>query len=158
MSVEQSVAADGPMAAAVLAALDVPALLLTNDLGADLDGIAVERWLRRCGVNAIARARQGGVTPRIVVVADKQGTRTWFPYLPGVADSLARLDLSPAGLRLVCLHRLLLAHQGGGAPYDQGCSGGAGAGGSQPRGFARLPGSGRCCSRPSSPDHPEQYR
>lgn len=95
MSVEQSVAADGPMAAAVLAALDVPALLLTNDLGADLDGATVEQWLDRCGVTAIARTRQGAVTPRIVVVADQRGTRTWFPYLPGVAGSLAGLDLSP---------------------------------------------------------------
>jgi sugar/nucleoside kinase (ribokinase family) len=28
-------------------------------------------------------------------VADQDGTRTWFPYLPGVADCLGALDLGP---------------------------------------------------------------
>jgi hypothetical protein len=35
-------------------------------------------------------------TPRIVVVADDMGTRTWFAHLPGVAEALDELDLSCA--------------------------------------------------------------
>lgn len=37
----------------------------------------------------------GAATPQIVVVADDDGTRTWFPYVPGMADALSSLDLAP---------------------------------------------------------------
>jgi len=94
VSIEQSIAADAPMTAAVLGALGVPTLLLGNDIGADQKGAEVLAWLRRHGVDSTVGAKTGTATPRITVVADRNGTRTWFPYLPGVTDSLAALDLS----------------------------------------------------------------
>src|SRR5712691_3614349 len=95
LSVEHSIAADAPMAAAVLAALDVPTLLLSNVVGNDTKGVKVRGWLERYGVVTIASVIAGAPTPQIVVVADDDGTRTWFPHLPGVIDALALLDLSP---------------------------------------------------------------
>ena len=94
-TIERSTAADGPMTAAVLAALDVPTLLLANDVGEDAHGIEVSQWLQRYRVATTASVRARRVTPQIVVVADDDGTRTWFPFLPGVVDALATLDLSP---------------------------------------------------------------
>lgn len=93
LSIEHSVAADAPMTAAVLAALGLPALLLANDIGTDPGGTAVLGWLQRHKVSTTAGITAGTVTPRIIVVADNAGSRTWFPYLPGVVDALARLDL-----------------------------------------------------------------
>ncbi|WP_239310683.1 carbohydrate kinase family protein [Frankia sp. Cj3] len=91
---EASIAADGPMVAAVLAALDVPALVISNNFGDDAQGDQVQAWLHRRRVAATAEVVPGMATPQIVIVADEQGTRTWFPYLPGVAEALATADLS----------------------------------------------------------------
>jgi sugar/nucleoside kinase (ribokinase family) len=95
VSVERSIAADAPMAAAVLAALDVPTLLLANGIGNDQKGSEARAWLQRYGVDTTAGTKPNTTTPQIVVVADDNGTRTWFPYLPGVVDALAALDLTP---------------------------------------------------------------
>ncbi|WP_282777480.1 carbohydrate kinase family protein [Nocardia sp. CC201C] len=93
--VEQSTAADAPMAAAVLSALNVPTLLITNPIGDDEDGRTVHRWLRQRGVKTNVPPTPDVVTPWIVVVADDQHTRTWFAHLPGVAARLATADLAP---------------------------------------------------------------
>lgn len=95
VSVEHSIAADAPMTAASLVTLDVPTLLLANDIGNDQKGSDVRAWLQRYGVGTTMSMRPNTVTPRIVVVADDAGTRTWFPHLTGVSDTLATLDLSP---------------------------------------------------------------
>jgi sugar/nucleoside kinase (ribokinase family) len=95
LAVEQSIAADGPMTAAVLAALDVPTVLLSNSISEDSYGAEVERWLRRHQVATITKAVTGVPTPQTVVVADDQTTRTWFSYLPNVVDDLGALDLAP---------------------------------------------------------------
>jgi sugar/nucleoside kinase (ribokinase family) len=95
VSAEHSVAADAPMAAAVLTALDTPTLLLSNSVGNDIRGAEVQRWLQRHQVATAVEVASELATPQIVVVADESGTRTWFPYLPGVVDRLATLDLSP---------------------------------------------------------------
>ncbi|MBF6298981.1 carbohydrate kinase family protein [Nocardia amamiensis] len=92
---EQSIAADGPMAAAVLAALDAPTTLVGNDIGDDEDGRIVRTWLRRRNVTTTAMSDPGVVTPWIVVIADQHHTRTWFAHLPGVVEQLAAVDLSP---------------------------------------------------------------
>jgi sugar/nucleoside kinase (ribokinase family) len=94
-AIEQSIAADGPMVAAVLCALGMPSLLLANDVGDDARGIEVLQWLRRYGVATLATADASIATPQIVVVADNARTRTWFPYLPGVVDARARMNLTP---------------------------------------------------------------
>src|SRR6266851_485680 len=65
LAIEQSVAADGPMVAAVLAAAGVPALLLANDVGDDADGAAVRGWLRRHHVATTADTRDGHGSSRI---------------------------------------------------------------------------------------------
>lgn len=95
LSVERSIAADAPMAAAVLAALGVPTLLLANEIGNDQKGSQVRAWLQRYGVNSTIKVTTDTSTPQVVVVADDDGTRTWFPHLPGVNVALAAVDLSP---------------------------------------------------------------
>ncbi|MGW4842764.1 carbohydrate kinase family protein [Nocardia brasiliensis] len=90
-----SVAADGPMTAAVLAALGAPPFLIANDVGDDEQGLRVRQWLDDRHVSGSSRTGSAVVTPRIVVAADDDHTRTWFAHLPGVAESLARADLSP---------------------------------------------------------------
>jgi sugar/nucleoside kinase (ribokinase family) len=95
LTIEQSIAADAPMVAAALAAFGVPVLLLANDLGEDAQGTQVERWLERYRVPTTAAMVAEVTTPQIVVVADDAGSRAWFPFLPGVVDSLAALDLAP---------------------------------------------------------------
>jgi sugar/nucleoside kinase (ribokinase family) len=94
LSIEHSVAADAPMVAAVLTALDIPTVLLANDLGDDTSGAKVRTWLQRHGVMTRVNVAAGVPTPRVVIVADDEQTRTWFAYLPVVADSLATVDLS----------------------------------------------------------------
>ncbi|MEU0870592.1 MULTISPECIES: PfkB family carbohydrate kinase [Nocardia] len=91
---EQSIAADGPMTAAVLAALDVPTLLVANRIGNDEAGGRVGRWLQQRAVPTTAVASAEVSTPRIVVVADDHNTRTWFAHLSGVANELTNVDLS----------------------------------------------------------------
>ncbi|WP_280248787.1 carbohydrate kinase family protein [Nocardia abscessus] len=90
-----SVAADGPMTAAALASLGAPSLLIANDIGDDEQGQHVHRWLEERGVERTSAIRSEVVTPRIVVAADDDHTRTWFAHLPGVVGSLERVDLSP---------------------------------------------------------------
>ncbi|QLY30402.1 carbohydrate kinase family protein [Nocardia huaxiensis] len=94
-SIEPSLAADGPMTAAVLASLGVPSLLLSNDIGNDDCGRFVQQWLTERHVEARFNARPETNTPRIVVAADEDHTRTWFAHLPGVVDSLEQVDLAP---------------------------------------------------------------
>lgn len=94
-AVEHSIAADGPMVAATLEALGVSTCLLTNDIGEDTHGRAAQTWLKRNGVAAVVNVRQHVPTPWIVIIADHKQTRTWFPYLPGVAEALERVDVTP---------------------------------------------------------------
>jgi sugar/nucleoside kinase (ribokinase family) len=95
MQAEASIAADGPMVAAVLAALGVPALVVSNNIGDDGPGDQVRAWLHRNRVSTTAETVPGLATPQIVIVADDHGTRTWFPQLPGVAEALGAVDLAP---------------------------------------------------------------
>ncbi|GAB2689592.1 carbohydrate kinase family protein [Nocardia thraciensis] len=94
-SFDWSVAADGPMTAAVLAAFGAPPFLIANDIGDDEQGQFVREWLDDRQVAGTSRAKSTVVTPRVVVAADDDHTRTWFAHLPGAAESLARADLSP---------------------------------------------------------------
>jgi sugar/nucleoside kinase (ribokinase family) len=94
LSIEDSIAADGPMVAAVLAALDVPTRLLSNDVGDDEKASAVLGWLRRNRIPRLGAGPLSALTPRITVVADKDETRTWFVHLPHVVEQMTRLDLA----------------------------------------------------------------
>jgi sugar/nucleoside kinase (ribokinase family) len=93
--IEESVAADGPMVAAVLATLGQPGLLIANDIGNDPTGLQVRSWLQQHHVKTTAGTKADSATPRIVVVGDNHDTRTMFPYLPGVADELEGIALAP---------------------------------------------------------------
>ncbi|MFF0493639.1 carbohydrate kinase family protein [Nocardia sp. NPDC004068] len=92
---EQSIAADGPMAAAVLAALHAPTTLVANTIGDDREGRTVRTWLQHRNVTTTAMSATSVTTPWIVVIADGHHTRTWFAHLPGVVEQLAAVDLSP---------------------------------------------------------------
>ena len=112
LATERSIAADGPMVAAVLAALGQPSLLLSNDIGDDASGSHVREWLTRFQVSATASVRAGLATPQIVVVGDDLDTRTMFPYVPGVAEGLARIALEPlasAALAYIDCYRFVTA-------------------------------------------------
>ncbi|WP_280450679.1 carbohydrate kinase family protein [Nocardia cyriacigeorgica] len=93
--VEYSIAADAPMTAAALSALDVPTLLIANEIGVDSRGRQARRWLSARDINVPETDDADVVTPWIVVVADDDHTRTWFAHLPGVSESLERADLAP---------------------------------------------------------------
>ena|SRR2546426_8384565 len=82
LAVESSIAADGPMVAAVLSALGVPALLLSNGIGQDSRGTEIQAWLRRYHVATSVRPTVGTTTPWIVIVADAHHTRTGSPTCP----------------------------------------------------------------------------
>ncbi|WP_458688764.1 carbohydrate kinase family protein [Nocardia tengchongensis] len=97
LATEESIAADGPMTAAVLAALGVPTLLVANRIGNDDVGGRVGRWLQQHHVPTTAVVSTDVATPKIVVVADSRDTRTWFAHLPGVTDELRHSDLSSIG-------------------------------------------------------------
>jgi sugar/nucleoside kinase (ribokinase family) len=94
-AIEESIAADGAMVAAVLAGLGLPSLLLASNIGGDNSGAFVYNWLHDRGVETTARMVDGHPTPHVVVVGDNQHTRTFFPHLPGVADELDRVNLAP---------------------------------------------------------------
>jgi sugar/nucleoside kinase (ribokinase family) len=94
-TVEDSIAADGPMVAAVLAALGQPSLLMANSIGDDPSGYQVRNWLQQHRIQTTTDIKAGSATPRIVVVGDNHHTRTMFPYLPGVADELEGIALAP---------------------------------------------------------------
>ncbi|WP_197534136.1 hypothetical protein [Nocardia farcinica] len=70
-------------------------MLVANDIGDDEQGQHVRRRLEERGVERTFAIRSEVVTPRIVVAADDDHTRTWFAHLPGVVSSLGRADLSP---------------------------------------------------------------
>ncbi|MQY26106.1 carbohydrate kinase family protein [Nocardia aurantia] len=92
---EYSIAADAPMAAAVLVALDAPTLLIANNIGTDHLGGQARTWLEQHNVPTTAEAHENLSTPSITVIADGAATRTWFAHLPGVVDALQQVDLSP---------------------------------------------------------------
>jgi sugar/nucleoside kinase (ribokinase family) len=96
-AIEQGIAADAPMVAAVLTAFGQPSLLLANRIGDDRSGDQVAAWLQMHRVTTAAKQTAGIATPQITVVGDSQHTRTMFPFLQGVADELERMDLAPLG-------------------------------------------------------------
>lgn len=75
-TIEDSIAADGPMVAAVLAALGQPSLLMANGVGDDPPGHHVRNWLQQHRVQTTTDIKAVSTTPRIVVVGDNHDTRT----------------------------------------------------------------------------------
>lgn len=92
--VERFLAADGPIAAGAAATLGRRVMLVSNSLADDDIGQYVRRQLTDWGVDPPRISADRNVTPLSTVVAAANGTRTWFPYLPGVATELGTVDLA----------------------------------------------------------------
>jgi sugar/nucleoside kinase (ribokinase family) len=89
------IAADGPIVAAAAVILGHQATLVSNSVADDETGDQVKRQLEAWGVASVFPASpQRTITPFSTVIAAADGSRTWFPYLPGVIRELAVADLS----------------------------------------------------------------
>lgn len=62
-AIEESIAADGPMVAAVLSALGQPSLLIANGLGDDPTGHHVRSWLQQHRVQTTAGTKADSASP-----------------------------------------------------------------------------------------------
>lgn len=92
---ERFIAADGPIVAAAAVMLGHRATLLSNSVADDEVGYQLRRQLADWGVASVLPApAQRAITPFSTVIAAADGSRTWFPYLPGVVSELAAGDLS----------------------------------------------------------------
>lgn len=85
-------AGDGPLVAAGLRALGHPATLHSNPVADDAPGRAITACLAAWEVPLRTSAHTAQQTRTNIVVVDKQGHRTWFSGLAGVADELRALD------------------------------------------------------------------
>jgi sugar/nucleoside kinase (ribokinase family) len=89
------IAADGPIVAAAAVMLGHRATLISNSVADDEMGDQIKGQLEAWGVaSAFPACAQRAITPFSTVVAAADGSRTWFPYLPGVVRELAVADLS----------------------------------------------------------------
>jgi sugar/nucleoside kinase (ribokinase family) len=92
---ERFIAADGPIVAAGAVMLGHRATLLSNNVADDETGDQLKRQLEAWGVASVFPASaQRAITPFSTVIAAADGSRTWFPFLPGVVSELATTDLS----------------------------------------------------------------
>src|SRR5688572_25507505 len=92
---EQSLAADGAIAAVMLASMGHRAVLAANSVAYDAAGQGLLELLERLSVHYLsASVAARAASPQIAVISDRAGSRTWFPYLPAVNQELLALDLS----------------------------------------------------------------
>ena len=91
---ERFVAGDGPIVAGALCALGESAVLGSNQVANDAEGQAVLTRLRLWGVTLAPSAASASQTRANVVICDRDGNRTWFSGLRGIADELAAIDLA----------------------------------------------------------------
>lgn len=94
--VDASIAADGPLTAITAAQLGMRVGLVANAVGTDLAGQRLLEHLTRLGIRHTIAAVADTPTPRLTVVVDDTGTRTWF----------ASLQRAPAELQTANLHLL----------------------------------------------------
>jgi sugar/nucleoside kinase (ribokinase family) len=92
---DRSIAADGPIVSAAAVMLGHRATLVSNSVACDETGSYLKRQLNAWGVaNVSPPPGQRARTPFSTVIAAADGSRTWFPHLPGVVDELAEVDVS----------------------------------------------------------------
>jgi hypothetical protein len=91
---DQFLAADGPIIAGAAIALGCQAHLTSNSLADDVMGRYVRKNLDTWGVahNWPERAHRE-ITPHSTVISSRDGSRTWFPYLPDVLNEMMTVDL-----------------------------------------------------------------
>jgi sugar/nucleoside kinase (ribokinase family) len=123
-NIDESIAADGAMAAAMLASLGQPSLLLTNNVGDDGSGAHVLNWLRDYGATTTAQMVGGHPTPQVVIVGDNHHTRTFFPYLPGVGPTSWKASTWSHWPVRRRVHRQVHLHCQSGVLGDTGSQGG----------------------------------
>lgn len=92
--VDASIAADGPLTAVTAARLGMRVGLVANAVGADLAGQRLLERLTSLGICHTIAAAADTATPRLTIVVDDTGTRTWF----------ASLQRAPAELQTANLH------------------------------------------------------
>ena len=109
----EAVGADAPIVALLAARFGLRTGLVCNPVGTDVTGHFLEGRLGRGGISTNMRCSTASRTPQTFIVADEAPTRTWFSFLPGVAQSLREADLSLMdGSRLVyldCYHLIRAA-------------------------------------------------
>src|SRR5437016_5320484 len=110
-AIERSIAADGPMVAAVLSALGATALLLSNGMGNDIRGTEIQAWLRRHHVAAEARPTTGIATPWIAIVIDAPPDAYVVPVLARRNRHAVSLGFHVAARSILRLRRLLRTHR-----------------------------------------------
>lgn len=89
-----SVAADGPLAAAIGAGLGMRVGLIANPVGEDPAGRHLLDWLASAGIRHDIGTDPHSPTPQLTVVADDAGSRTWFANLQRAFDHLHTVDLA----------------------------------------------------------------
>lgn len=85
---------DAPIVALLASYLGLEVGLISNDVGNDLSGKQLTRFLERLNVRSTVTNKNGFQTPYTVVISDLQNTRTWFAFLPAVKEHLLTTELA----------------------------------------------------------------
>lgn len=93
-SATTAVAGDAPIVALTCARLGLVTALVSNSVGSDAAGRRLAALLASCGVQQLGHHGPGDATPRLTVVSDDQGTRTWFAHLGHALTGLSRTNPS----------------------------------------------------------------
>ena len=89
-----SIAADGPITALTAMLLGLRVGLISNQIGTDPEGQRLLSTLDRAHIQHIIEPVTHGTTPKLTVITDDAGTRTWFAWLDHAYAQLAVADLS----------------------------------------------------------------
>lgn len=88
-----SIAADGPLTALTAASLGLRVGLIANQVGTDPAGQRLTSWLTNVGIHHSIGNDPDSGTPRLTVITDDAGTRTWFAYLDAAYTQLHAAEL-----------------------------------------------------------------
>lgn len=89
-----SIAADGPITALTAGTLGLRVGLISNQIGPDPEGQRLLATLDHARVQHTIDPALPGTTPKLTVITDDAGTRTWFAWLDHAYTQLAVTDLS----------------------------------------------------------------
>lgn len=89
-----SIAADGPITALTAGTFGLRVGLISNQIGPDPEGQRLLATLDHARVQHTIDPALPGTTPKLTVVTDDSGTRTWFAWLDHAYTQLAVADLS----------------------------------------------------------------
>jgi sugar/nucleoside kinase (ribokinase family) len=84
-----SIAADGPITALTASLLGLRVGLISNQIGADPEGQRLLATLDRARIRHTIEPPTSGTTPKLTVITDDAGTRTWFAWLDHAYAQLA---------------------------------------------------------------------